>query len=69
VIALKINGEETFFGEDLNTPEEFKEDVCDRINMVYDTVMEEDDKMRQLAYLIGFLTAFKGRLNRLCERL
>ena len=69
MIALKINGEETFFGEDLNTPEEFKEDVCDRINMVYDTVMEEDDKMRQLAYLIGFLTAFKGRLNRLCERL
>jgi len=69
VIGLKINGKETFFGEDLNTSEEFIEDICNRINMVYDTVMEEDDKMRQLAYLIGFLTAFKGRLNRVCERL
>lgn len=69
MIGLKINGKETFFGEDLNTSEEFIEDICNRINMVYDTVMEEDDKMRQLAYLIGFLTAFKGRLNRVCERL
>jgi len=68
VIVLKINGEETFFGEDISTPEQFIEDLCDRINNVYDTAMEED-KMSQLAYLIGFLTALKGRLNRVCERI
>ena len=28
----------------------------------------EDDKMNQLAYLIRFLTALKGRLNRVCEK-
>ena len=69
MIVLKIIEEKTFFGEDLNTPEEFIEDLCDRINMVYSTVMDEEDKMHQLAYLIGFLTALKGRLNRVCEKI
>ncbi|MFX1313452.1 MAG: hypothetical protein ACFFHD_12675 [Promethearchaeota archaeon] len=66
---MKIKGEETFFGEKINTPEEFIEDLCERINTVYSTVMEEEGKMHQLAYLIGFLTALKGRLNRVCENL
>ena len=69
MIVLKIKGEETFFGEKINTSEEFIEDLCERINTVYSTVMEEDDKMHQLAYLMGFLTALKGRLNRVCENL
>jgi len=69
VIFLKIKGEETFFGEYINSPKEFIEDLCDRVNNIYNTVMDEDDKMSQLAYLIGFLTALKGRLNRVCERL
>ena len=66
---MKIKGEKTFFGEKINTLEEFIEDLCERINTVYGTVMEEDDKMHQLAYLMGFLTALKGRLNRVCENL
>ena len=49
--VLKIEGEETFFGEDIRTPEQYIEDVCDRINILYDTVMEEEDRMKQLAYL------------------
>jgi len=67
VIGLRLDGEETFFGEDIDTPEEFIEDLCERVNTVYSTAMDEENKMQQLAYLIGFLTALKGRLNRVCE--
>ncbi len=69
MIGLRLDGEETFFGESIDTPEEFVEDLCDRVNTVYSTAMDEDDKMNQLAYLIGFLTALKGRLNRVCENI
>lgn len=31
--------------------------------------MDEAYKMNQLAYLIGFLTALKGNLNRVCENI
>ena len=69
MIDLRLDGEETFFGENINTPEEFVEDLCERVNTVYNTTMDEEDKMNQLAYLIGFLTALKGRLNRVCEKI
>ncbi len=69
LIVLNINGEETFFGENIETPEEFIEDLCDRVDAVYSTAMDDDDKMNQLAYLIGFITALKGRLNRVCEKI
>jgi len=48
---LKIKGEETFFGEKIETQEEFIEDLCERVKTVYNTAMDEDDKMNQLAYL------------------
>ena len=66
---MKIKGEETFFGEHIETPKEFIEDLSERVNTVYSTAMDEDDKINQLAYLIGFLTALKGRLNRACENI
>jgi len=69
VIGLRLDGEETFFGESIDTPKEFVEDLCDRVNTVYSTVIEEDDKMNQLAYIISFLIALKGRLNRVCENI
>ena len=69
MFGLRLDGEETFFGKNIDTPEEFVEDLCDRVNTVYSTAMDEDDKMNQLAYLIGFLTALKGRLNRVCENI
>ncbi|MGB5910876.1 MAG: hypothetical protein WBH31_06765 [Promethearchaeia archaeon] len=56
-------------GENINTPEEFIEDLCDRINEFYSIVMQEEDKKNQPAHLIGFLAAFKGRLNRAYEKL
>jgi len=69
VIDLRLDGEETFFGETIDTPEEFIEDLCERVDTVYSTAMDEEDKMQQLAYLIGFLSALKGRLNRVCENI
>ena len=56
---LKIKREETFFGEIIDTPQEFIEDLNERVDTVYNTAMDEVDKMNQLAYLIGFLTALK----------
>jgi len=67
VIGLKLIEEESFHGEIIETPEEFIEDLCERVNTVYSTAMDEEDKMQQLAYLIGFITALKGRLNQVCE--
>jgi len=68
-MGLRLDREETFFGESIDTPEEFIEDLCDRVNTVYSTVIEGDDKMNQLAYIISFLIALKGRLNRVCENI
>ncbi len=67
--GLKLNEEESFHGESIETPEEFIEDLCERINSVYSTARDEENKMNQLAYLIGFLTALKGRLNRVSEKI
>ena len=69
MIGLRLDGEETFFGENIDTPEEFIEDLCERVNTIYSTAMDEDDKMNQLAYIIGFITALKERLNRVCENI
>ena len=68
MIVLKIKGEETFIGESIETPEEFIEDLCERVNIACNTMMEEDNKMNQLAFITTFLIAFKGRLNRVCEK-
>jgi len=69
VISLKLKEEESFHGEIIETPEEFIEDLCERVNIAYSTLIEEEDKMNQLAYIISFLIAFKGRLNRVCEKI
>jgi hypothetical protein len=69
VISLNIKGEKTFFGENIDTPEDFIEDLCERVNTVYSSEMDEDEKMIQLSYLIGLITTLKGRLNRVCENI
>jgi len=66
---LKLNEEESFHGEIIKTPEEFIEDLCERVNIAYSTMMEEEDKINQLAFITTFLLAFKGRLNRVCEKI
>jgi len=65
---MNVQGEKTFLGEDIRTPEHFILDLCDRINNVYKNAIEEKDQGVQLAYLIGFLNGFTNRLNRVCER-
>jgi len=67
LIGLKLIEEESFHGEIIKTPEEFIEDLCERVNIAYSTMIEEDDKMNQLSFITTFLIAFKGRLNRVCE--
>jgi len=69
VIGLKLKEEESFHGEIIETPEQFIEDLCERLNIAYSTLMEEEDKMNRLAYITTFLIAFKGRLNRVCENI
>ncbi|GAH41288.1 unnamed protein product [marine sediment metagenome] len=69
MIGLKLIEEESFHGEIIETPEEFVDDLCERLNIAYSTMMEEDDKMNQLAFITTFLIAFKGRLNRVCENI
>ena len=69
MIGLKLIEEESFHGEIIKTPEEFIEDLCERVNIAYDTMMEENEKMSQLAFITTFLIAFKGRLNRVCEKI
>ena len=69
MIGLKLNEEESFHGEIIETPEQFIEDLCERVNIAYSTMMEENEKMNQLAFITTFLIAFKGRLNRVCENI
>ncbi len=69
MIGLKLKEEESFHGEIIETQEAFIEDLCERVNTVYNTAIDEEDKMNPLAYFIGFLTALKGRLNRVFEKI
>ena len=69
MIGLKLNEEESFHGEIIETCEEFIEDLCERVNIAYSTMMEEEDRMNQLAFITTFLIAFNGRLNRVCENI
>ena len=55
--------EMTFFGERINTPEEFVKDLRNRVDTVYTTAMEEEQEMSRLAYLVAALIGLKGRLN------
>ena len=45
---MRLDGEETFFGESIETPEEFIEDLCERVNTGYSTAMDEKDKMNEI---------------------
>ncbi len=69
MFGLKLIEEESFHGEIIKTPEEFIEDLCERVNIAYDTMMEENEKMSQLAFITTFLIALKGRLNRVCDKI
>lgn len=67
-IIRKIKGEKTILGQDIKTPEQFIEDICDRINGVFGKIQEFEDEKLQLGILLGFLNGLAERLNRVCER-
>ena len=55
VSELTFAGEETYLGESINSPEKFIEDICNIIDVVFGSAMEEEQEMVRLAYLIGAL--------------
>ncbi|KKK69430.1 hypothetical protein LCGC14_2934100 [marine sediment metagenome] len=59
---MKIIGEKTLKGKVIQTPAQFIEDLSDRINGITVRILE-DEKM-QLNMTLGFLKAFRRRLNR-----
>lgn len=65
---MKIKGEKTILGQDIKTPEQFIEDICDRINGFFGKIQEFEDENIQLGVLLGFLDGLSERLNRVCER-
>jgi hypothetical protein len=65
---MKIKGEKTVFGQDIKTPEQFIEDLCDRLNGVFNQVQEFEDETIQIGMLMGFLRGLINRVNRVCER-
>ena len=67
-MTLIIEGEDTLFGESIKTPEDFIEDLCVRVDNTYAIAMDQERRMVQLKCIMGFLRAFKGRLNRVCEK-
>ena len=66
---LRFIGEENFFGEKINSPEEFIEDICNLIDIVYASAMEEEKEMEKLAYLISAIIGLKSKLNRVCGKI
>jgi hypothetical protein len=65
---MKLKGEKTVFGKDIKTPEHFIEDLCDRLNGVFNQVLEFEDETLQVGMLMGFLRGLIDRVNRVCER-
>ncbi|MFW9825577.1 MAG: hypothetical protein ACFFE4_21725 [Candidatus Thorarchaeota archaeon] len=63
-----IEGEKTFFGEPIDTAEDFIKDLYDRLDRMYTFTIQETNKSLQLRYIMGFLRGFKNRLNRVCEK-
>lgn len=65
---LVFEGEETFHGEVIRTPEDFIDDFCVRLDFMASNVMKEEDEMARLASLTGSLIGLKSRLNRVCSQ-
>ncbi|KKL55743.1 hypothetical protein LCGC14_2252360 [marine sediment metagenome] len=65
---MNIIGEKTLRGKTIRTPSEFIEDLSDRINGITVKILEVEDEKMQLRMALGFLKAFKGRLDRVCEK-
>ncbi len=65
---MNIKGEKSILGQDIMTPEQFIEDICDRIKGILGKIQNFEDNKVQLSVLFGFLNGLTQRLNRVCER-
>ena len=65
---MKIKGELTFSGEKIKTPEEFIEDLCNRINGFTSKIIHVNEPEIELMMVKGFIDGISNRLNRVCER-
>ena len=64
---MTFDGEETYLGESIHSPEKFIEDFCNIVDVVFASAMEEEEEMNRLAYLIGAIMGLKSKLNCVCE--
>ena len=65
---MNIKREKSIMGQNIKTPEQFIEDLCDRINGVFSKTQEFEEEKILLGMLMGFLNGLSVRLNRVCER-
>ena len=56
---MKLKGEKTVFGKAIKTPEQFIEDLCDRLNGVFTQVQGFEDETVQVGMLMGFLRGLR----------
>ena len=64
---MKIKGEHTYNNEEINTPEQFIEDLCNRINGFTGKIINIHEPEMELMMLKGFIEGISNRLNRVCE--
>ena len=64
---MKIKGERTYNNEEINTPEQFIEDLCNRINGFTSKIPNIHEPEMELMMLKGFIEGISNRLNRVCE--
>lgn len=65
---MNIKGEKSILGQDIKTPEQFLEDICDRIKGILSKIQSFKDNKVQLGVLFGFLNGLTERLTRVSER-
>ncbi len=65
---MKVKGERTLWGHDIDTTHDFIEDLCQRISSFYNKVRDEKNRGMQLSMLMGFFGELKHRLKRVCEK-
>ena len=65
---MNIKGVKSILGQEIKTPEQFIEDICDRIKGILSKIQNFKDNKIQLGVLFGFLNGLTERLSRVCER-
>ncbi|MHA1491396.1 MAG: hypothetical protein ACTSRI_17305 [Promethearchaeota archaeon] len=62
---MRIKGGLTFNSQKIKTPEEFIEDLCDKINGFISKIRRMNQSELELMMLRGFIDAISNRKNRM----